>query len=103
MAEVSQQIDLDERHRTEASLKHALAMEAIGLIRTALHLQRSTYEAIIDAWGGGSDGLAEELPTSGHKSFELQVRMAKAAISFMHELDALADEAIALAHKERTQ
>ena len=103
MAEEGQQIDLDERHRTEASLKHALAMEAIGLIRTALHLQRPTYEAIIDAWGGGSDGLAEELPPRGRRSFDLQVRMAKAAIGFMHELDALADEVIALAHKENMQ
>jgi hypothetical protein len=94
--------DLAERHRSDASLKHALAMEAIGLIRTALHLQRPVFDALISAQTNSND-LIDRLPPAGRESFDLQVRMATAAIDFMHELDALADVAIELAHRRRKE
>lgn len=100
MAEVGAAADLDERQRLDATRRHALAMEAIGLIRTALHLQRPVFEALIEAERGARD-LVGGLPAGGRRSFDIQVRMAKAAISFMHELDALADETLELAQKEK--
>jgi hypothetical protein len=92
-------VDVAERRRDDAATRHALAMEAIGLIRTALHLQYPVFTGLINASevAGHRDGL----DATGQKSFDLQVRMAKAAITFMHQLDALADETIELMIAER--
>lgn len=92
--------DLAERRRDDAATRHALAMQAIGLIRTALHLQRSTYEALIQSAETSND-LVDRLPRSGRVSFDLQVRMAKVALRCLHELDVLANETIELAISER--
>ena len=98
MAEVGQHVVLDEKHRVEATRRHALAMQAIGLIRTALHLQRPVFEALINA--ERATDLVGGLSHAGRKSFEIQLRMARAAISFQNELDVLAEEVLETREKE---
>lgn len=96
--------EAQEARRYEYALRHKLAMESIGIIRTALHVQTPAFQRLIDAEHELRTAAAEQ---SGHaamrydKSFALQVRMAKTMLRFLSELDALADEAIALAEKEK--
>jgi hypothetical protein len=96
---------LDARRRYELTLRHKLAMESIGLIRTALHVQRPALERLIAA----KDQLVGDMITDNagpalmlrSQSLALQIRMAKLALAFLHDLDAIADEVVHLAAKEK--
>ena len=105
--------DVDEttRRRYELTLRHKLAMDSVGLIRTTLNVQRPAFERLLEA-ERVLRGEATVLATSGvdrdwatevqrSKSFDLQLRFAKICLRFLAELDELADETIALAAKEK--
>jgi len=105
--------DVDEttRRRYELTLRHKLAMDSVGLIRTTLNVQRPAFERLVEAeqiLRGEASILsvssvdkdwANEVRHS--KSFDLQLRFAKICLRFLDELDGLAEETIDLAAKEK--
>jgi hypothetical protein len=85
-------------------LRHKLAMESIGLIRTCLHVQRPVFDAMLDLERDGLGGIVDRgmRETMLHsKSFNLQLRMVKLCVAFLNDLDGLADEVVALVEKEK--
>lgn len=96
--------DPDTVRRYEWTLRHKLAMESIGLVRTLIRVQAPAFQRLLDA---EQELRTAQAQNSGHagilydKSFALQVRMAKTALRVLAEFDALADEAIDLAAKEK--
>ena len=105
--------DVDEttRRRYELTLRHKLAMDSVGLIRTALGVQRPAFERLLEAErvlrneasvlsvSATDKDWVNEVRHSA--SFDLQLRFAKVCLRFLRELDELADEAITLAAKEK--
>lgn len=96
------------RRRYELTLRHKLAMESVGLVRTALNVQRPAFERLLEAEQTiatgvlRNDGDTEWLNhLKADKSFGLQLRFAKECLEFLNKLDALADETIELAAKEK--
>jgi hypothetical protein len=90
----------EEEHRYALQMRHKLALESVGLIRTCLHVQQPVFEALINAEeeiSGGSDHQA----ILHDKSFALQLRLVRTCLRFLDELDTLAEEVISLAHKEK--
>ena len=94
-----------EQRRYELTLRHKLAMESIGLIRTALHVQRPALERLIAAQDEFVGDMITDSSGAGlmlrSKSLQLQIRMAGLALAFLTDLDAVADEALHLAEKEK--
>ena len=105
--------DVDEttRRRYELTLRHKLAMDSVGLIRTALSVQRPAFERLLEAErvlrneasvlsvSSVDKDWANEVRHS--TSFDLQLRFAKMCLRFLDELDGLAAETIDLAAKEK--
>jgi hypothetical protein len=100
LAQAPSGLSPQEQHQYAMQLRHKLAMESIGLIRMVLNVQRPVFEALLNA-------EPQVFNSSPHreilhdKSFAMQLRLVKAAMRFLRELDALANETIELAAKEK--
>ena len=88
-------IDPAEKYRTNVSPEHRVSMEAIGFARLLLAQHRAGYDAFIKAeqdmhsFGGMFDPtLYRDMLYS--QSFKQQVRLVKAAVAFLNEVDAIA-------------
>jgi hypothetical protein len=93
-----------EQQQYALQLRHKLAMESVGLVRTCLNVQRPMFEALLRMERDGMEGVVEQdlqQKLLHSKSFDLQLRMAKACMNFLDELNVLANEAIELASKEK--
>ena len=95
-------MNIDEKIRAKyadkTTLEHKMAMEAIAMFRSLLGQHRPQFEALIEAerdmhnFGGVvfNPTLFRDMLQS--KSFALQIRMVKAALVFLDEIDAVAKE-----------
>jgi len=86
-----------EKYRDRVTPAHQMAMEAIGLFRVMLGQHRPTFEALVKAerdmhdFGGMIDPtLYRDMLYS--KSIKQQLRLVKAAIMFLDEIEAVATE-----------
>ena len=95
---MDQQLSLKQPSKEEfqraLALRHQLAMNSIGLIRTCIHVQEPVFSAFLD--------VSRNHFKSPNKSLELQTRMVKAVLDCMNDLDALAEEVLELIQKEKT-
>lgn len=89
--------DPGEKYRDKVSTEHQVAMQAIGLMRHMLGQQREHFESLLKAERNMHDvgGLLD--PTLYRdmiysKGFAQQIRLVKAALAFLDELDAVAAE-----------
>jgi hypothetical protein len=89
--------DTAAKYRDKVDPEHAVAMQAIGFARQFLGQHRERYEALLKAeqdmhsFGGMIDPtMYRDMLNS--KSFDQQTRLIKAALAFLKEADAVADE-----------
>lgn len=85
------------KYRGKVSPEHKMAMEAIGMMRMMLGQHREQFEKLIEAegnmhsFGGMLDPtLYRDMIYS--KSFKQQMRLVRAAVTFLKEIDAVAAE-----------
>ena len=91
------QAALLEKYADKVTPEHQMAIEAIALFRQLLGQHRPQFEALVKAeqdlhsFGGLIDPtLYRDMLYS--KSLKLQLRMVKAALIFLDEIDAVAKE-----------
>jgi hypothetical protein len=85
------------KYADKVTPEHRMAMEAIGMFRMMLGQHRPQFEALLkakrdmDSFGGLLDPtLYRDMLHS--KSFDQQIRLVTAAIKFLDEIDAVANE-----------
>jgi hypothetical protein len=89
--------DPAEKYRDKVSPEHRMAMEAIGFMRQILGQHRGQFETLLEAeQRSHSMGMILD-PTLYRdmiysKSFAQQIRLVKAAVAFLNEVDAVANE-----------
>lgn len=98
--QVPRDLSPKEQHQYALQLRHKLAMELVGLIRTCLNVQRPMFEALLNAEQQASGSTHHQAILHG-KSFALQIRLVKTCLKFLNKLDSLAEEAILLAEREK--
>jgi hypothetical protein len=86
-----------EKYRDKVSPEHKMAMEAIGIMRSLLSQHREQFDKLLKAesdmhnFGGMLDPtMYRDMLYS--KSFGQQLRLVKAAVAFLDEVDAVAKE-----------
>ena len=89
--------DTAEKYRDKVDPAHQMAMEAIGFMRQILGQHREKFAALLKSeqdmhsFGGMIDPtLYRDMIYS--KSFAQQIRLVKAAVAFLNEVDAVAAE-----------
>ena len=93
-------VEVGEQHRYAMQLRHKLAMESVGLIRTCLNVQRPVFQALLEAEKEAHDD-SQHSAILHDKSFSMQLKLVKACLKFLDELDVLAEEVMDLAAKEK--
>lgn len=90
-------MDPAEKYRDKVSPEHKMAMDAIGFMRQILGQHREQFDALLKSEqhmhsvGGLLDPtLYRDMIYS--KSFEQQMRLVRAAVAFLKEVDAVAAE-----------
>lgn len=89
--------DPAEKYRDKLDPSHKMAMDAIGFMRQMLGPHRERFEQLLKS--------EQEMHNAGHiinptlykdmiysKSFEQQIRLVRAALAFLNEADAVAEE-----------
>ncbi len=94
---MSYQQDIIEKYAKHVTPEHRMAMQAIGLFRNMLAQHREQFEALVKAerdmhnFGGMIDPtLYRDMLHSD--SIKQQLRLVKAALAFLDEIDAVAAE-----------
>lgn len=89
--------NLFEKYRDKVTPEHRMAMEAIGMMRMILARHREQFETLLKAeqdmhnFGGLIDPtLYRDMIYS--ESFKQQIRLVRAAMAFLKEVDAVAAE-----------
>jgi hypothetical protein len=90
-------IDPAVNYRDQVDPRHKMAMEAIGFMRQILGQHREQFNALLkserhmhDVGGLLNPTLYRDMLYS--KSFEQQLRLVRAAVAFLNEVDAVANE-----------
>lgn len=85
---------ITEKYRDKVTPEYRMAIEAISFARLTMRLHRDSYETLIKAendmhnYAGLLDPtLYRDMLKS--KTFPLQIRMVKAALKFLDEIDAV--------------
>ena len=94
-----------EQQQYALQLRHKLAMESIGLVRTCLNVQRPVFDALLELERNSMGVIDSSLHQNllHNKSFALQMRLVKLTASYLDELNAISEEVICCAERERAQ